>query len=499
MTHHIMQPAAGTHPAHAGARQARCPVCHGLECLCRPRYFSGQLLTEAELNAEQQYVVKKNQLHNLYLHGSGVVCGLEVVCHPRCEGWVTVKQGYAIGPCGDDIVVCEDADFDVLGRIEECERERQAKRDDCSPLRPQTGECDTDGCWYLTIEYKEQSARAMASLRADTQAHVPVCTCGQCSSCGCGNGNGNGNGNGGSTRTPLNVPCEPTRTCELYKLDLAHEPDEKEPTCEDLIEGTLLGRIYECATDALKLWEAAPHLGDMSDAQRYSACCRYLADVRRFFETHATTNCAMLDRVLKVTCPKPRGGTHPHVVDLHEVPTHLVGAVFEPEAGEDSSYASAVARTVAEVQALVLRHLIDCICLALMPPCPPDPGDDRLVLGCVTVRDGHIVDVCNWKGRRQAITWPVVRWWLSALPLEAALWRLLERLCCGEREGEAVMSKLMRGAYASRDARRETGPCDPRFLLTAIALLFSVHEKEPSSQKLYGEEAFDVTKTTGGG
>src|SRR5688500_7307882 len=67
-----------------------CPVCPGLECQCRPRYFAGQLLTEEELNAEQQYVIKKNRLHNLYLHGSGVVCGLEVVCHPNCEGWVRV-------------------------------------------------------------------------------------------------------------------------------------------------------------------------------------------------------------------------------------------------------------------------------------------------------------------------------------------------------------------------------------------------------------------------
>ena len=27
-----------------------CPACGGLECLCRPRFFAGQLLTEDDLN-----------------------------------------------------------------------------------------------------------------------------------------------------------------------------------------------------------------------------------------------------------------------------------------------------------------------------------------------------------------------------------------------------------------------------------------------------------------
>ena len=73
------------------------------------RFFAGQLLTESELNTEQAYVIAKNRLHNRYLHGWGVVCGLEVVC--ACEGFVHVKSGYAIDPCGNDIIVCKDTDF----------------------------------------------------------------------------------------------------------------------------------------------------------------------------------------------------------------------------------------------------------------------------------------------------------------------------------------------------------------------------------------------------
>src|SRR5437762_12740792 len=79
-----------------------CPTCGGLECLCRPRFFAGQLLTEEDLNRLDHYIVEKNKLHNRYLHGWGVDCGLEVFCHP-CEVQVTVTSGYALSPCGDDI------------------------------------------------------------------------------------------------------------------------------------------------------------------------------------------------------------------------------------------------------------------------------------------------------------------------------------------------------------------------------------------------------------
>ena len=39
-----------------------CPVCKGLECLCRPRFFPGQLLSDEDLNRLQNYVIGKNKL-----------------------------------------------------------------------------------------------------------------------------------------------------------------------------------------------------------------------------------------------------------------------------------------------------------------------------------------------------------------------------------------------------------------------------------------------------
>ncbi len=68
-----------------------CSCCTGLECLERPRYFAGMLLTETELGSEQEYVRAKNRLHNRYLHGWGVVCGLQVA-QPAGEHLDTVAQ-----------------------------------------------------------------------------------------------------------------------------------------------------------------------------------------------------------------------------------------------------------------------------------------------------------------------------------------------------------------------------------------------------------------------
>src|SRR5205814_8037865 len=89
-----------------------CPDCGGLECLCRPRFFAGQLLTEQDLNRLDHYTTEKHKLHNRHLWDSGGVCGLEVRCAP-CDELVTVTPGYALPPCGEDIVVCKPDTVDI--------------------------------------------------------------------------------------------------------------------------------------------------------------------------------------------------------------------------------------------------------------------------------------------------------------------------------------------------------------------------------------------------
>lgn len=442
-------------PAPPVAQPAVCPVCQGLECLCRPRYFSGQLLTETELNAEQQYVVRKNQLHNLYLHGWGVVCGMVVSCHPTCEGWVRVSDGYAISPCGDDIVVCQDRDFNVIDEIDACKRQMRQQQADCVQRPVPTTDCDTDGCWYLTIRYQETAARPSAALRAPAQA--ASCTCGSSSACpqpcncgGCGppkssNGNGtNGNGANGASRTALGVACEPSRVCEGYVLGVCRIPVEQEPSTRDLLQGTLLGAIYQCFLDIQKLKSQEPTGSETSIAQLQGACCQFLQAVRNYTATHPQTRCQAMDQLAALNCPAPQPGE-----SLSEYQKQVNTVVQTIEQGFPTLFQ-------------------ECLCQALLPPCPTDPGDDRLILASVCISQGKIVDICNWSGRKFAVTVPMLRWWLSVFPIEALLRRFVEKLCCQELNLPRFV-----GALGIADRTYATDPADELGMARMMALLLS--------------------------
>ena len=78
-----------------------------MRSLERPVYEPGTLLTERHLGADQKDLVRRLRNSNRYGHGSGVVCGLQVV--PANDGtrpWaVLICPGYALGCCGDEITV----------------------------------------------------------------------------------------------------------------------------------------------------------------------------------------------------------------------------------------------------------------------------------------------------------------------------------------------------------------------------------------------------------
>jgi hypothetical protein len=71
----------------------------------RPKYYAGQLLSVADLTAEQDYLLAKRRLHNRYLHGWGVVSGLGVATAGPSE--VRIEPGLALDAAGNEILVCE--------------------------------------------------------------------------------------------------------------------------------------------------------------------------------------------------------------------------------------------------------------------------------------------------------------------------------------------------------------------------------------------------------
>jgi hypothetical protein len=81
----------------------------------RVHYFPRQLLTAEDMVADQDYFRQKLRRHNRYLHGWGVVCGLEVSPAPTGDlPWrVKVGFGYALGQAGDEIFVGQEVFLDL--------------------------------------------------------------------------------------------------------------------------------------------------------------------------------------------------------------------------------------------------------------------------------------------------------------------------------------------------------------------------------------------------
>lgn len=116
-----------------------CAACQG-QGLARPRFFAGQLLTEDDLQSLADYAVHKNRLHNRHLFGAGVVCGLEVTCHPCGEGRVIVHPGYALDCCGNDLVLECGQPLDINALVRDLRRDKLGGfdcKDPCpDPARP---------------------------------------------------------------------------------------------------------------------------------------------------------------------------------------------------------------------------------------------------------------------------------------------------------------------------------------------------------------------------
>ena len=98
--------------------------------LKRNKYFSGKLMSEKDFQDEQDYFREKHKLHNRFLHGYGVVTGLDVSISDDPPGKVRVEPGYAIDRMGNDILLLQAqvVDFPERGKracliIEWAERE----------------------------------------------------------------------------------------------------------------------------------------------------------------------------------------------------------------------------------------------------------------------------------------------------------------------------------------------------------------------------------------
>ena len=408
-----------------------CPACTGLQCLDRTRFFAGQLLSDADLNNEQSYWLAKSRLHNRYLNGWGVVCGIQVTCG-ECAGWVTVQPGYAIDPCGNDIIVCAAQSFNVIQAIQACNRP-SPQTANCAPLRysPSPTCQDAQQQWCITVQYQEQPSSMVTPLRQTSSGASSCCSTSSAAGCGCGSNGSNGSSrsmssssSSGSTQTSSGTPagaCEPTRIIEGFQFGVSPVP---EAASDELQPGTLIYQVEQCTKGIGQLMRQAPDLEALSGSQQmYQAMCNYVFTVQQYFAQTPTLTCC---KVLK---------------DVNAIKVAAGGDIAAYGAVKD------------EITSILYAAHLECVSLALLPQCPPGPCDNRVPLACVTVRNGAVQSICHFECRKQLIGYTALNYWLEPLiavsGLGTSVSDILEKLCCCTSQKGPVQHLALLSAYTS--------------------------------------------------
>lgn len=398
----------------AGPSCQPCPDCGGLECLCRPRFFAGQLLTEQDLNRLENYILAKNRLHNRYLVGHGVVCGLQVTCSP-CANTINVSEGYAIDPCGNDIIVCSPDTVDICKLIKACTASNPVN---CAPYKDQTYCADTTQTWIVAIRYIETPSRGVTALTGSSQCGCGVSGAGSCSCgmagkkpCGCGGvlsaASCCGETIASVAPVETNLPrrgappaCEPTVTCEAYRYEVFPAPAETKPT---LIGGDLLERL-KCCIQAIFPNGITMPTSLENQVQWSNFCCAVRQALIQYLINSGGTDCEAIAKLQAIACPAP---------DTQSFWTALQAAL--------------------EVEVVIMFEiLIGCFCSVALPPCLP-PGDPRVPLAAVTVRgsDCTIISICDWTPlRKHVVTTKTLGYWLGWLPFAPMIREFMQLACC---------------------------------------------------------------------
>jgi hypothetical protein len=115
----------------------------------RLKYFHGMLLDEKDFRAEQQYHTGKRRFLNRMLHGSGVVCGLELDGE-KGKSWIKITPGLAFDCSGNEIWVEKDLQIDLASLLPP--KDKGKAKGECRP------EDEKDGLrtYYIGICYQEK-------------------------------------------------------------------------------------------------------------------------------------------------------------------------------------------------------------------------------------------------------------------------------------------------------------------------------------------------------
>jgi len=310
-------------------------------CFERPNYFCGQLLSDADLSSEQSYVREKLKLYHRTLNGHGIVCGLRITCDPECCGSIRIGDGYAIDNCGNDLIVCEPAHFDVIAALRA--KNWLIAEDPCDPCEKEhQPRCKVKQCFYVTICYAEEQSDFTTPFKTN-----------------CG---------------PGAAVCEPTRTKETVTFDILRCPPKPRNYLDEIEEriaccwkvftdGPLGKRLQEFFHEHSEIFE-----GKGREDRDY---CQIFCQLKVLFQHHlkrcpSLYDCTFWEQVCRLECPEQRRGDY-------EVYQEAFCKLF----------------------ALIRRYAFECILGEMIFRCPSPCEAVCVGLGTVEVEDDKLLRVCN--------------------------------------------------------------------------------------------------------
>jgi hypothetical protein len=307
-----------------------------------------------------------------------VVCGLAVRCDPCDECTVTIEPGYAIDCCGNDIVLCEPASFNVCDYIEKCLREKPVCED---KIRPRSRCDDLPKEYCLIVSYNEEHVRPMTALIRDNG-----CTVNR---------------------------CEPSRTREIFRFDLIEKKD-----AQGLMpQPSLWDKLKDCAKVFSRLNAFS---GELSAAQEQ----QQEGNLNVFHTTVFGIFCRMRAYILELYKKGPNIRCN-LVAELREIEESFPAFTEDPR--QRPEYLRQVNTAVFRMYAGIFQFFMDCVCDALLVPCTECGTQEGVLLACLTMEGNKVTKICNTV-RQQVISGPALRYWLQ--PLYAGMGNLLEFLCC---------------------------------------------------------------------
>ncbi|MEH2455963.1 hypothetical protein [Nostoc sp.] len=337
------------------------------------------------MEAAQRYVMEKNKLHNRYLVGTGVVCGLMVKCDPCCDGSVVIETGYAIDCEGNDIVLCQEASFDVLSYLKKRKQQDDLPYCGHTVYNKKAQFVEEKKEYLLILSYAEEMAKPITALVRDN---------------GCNNSR-----------------CEPSRIRETFRFDLVEtrtdKPDLRRLKVSDLIpDQSFLGQVRACfktfseVVSTLKL-----NSGGIADLTTLNALFKQIRSlVMELYKKEPTIRCDLPAKVAEIE------------------------NLFQST--EDSEKKQ---QYVSYLLALLVQLLLDCVCNALLVQSPECNEGEGVVLACITIQGGKIEKICNIV-RKQLITGPALQYWMQ--PLFSSIETLLNFICCDVNLVELMEKQL---------------------------------------------------------